>query len=173
MKKEYTFFNNIDHYSRYDEAREQLFMSSADDEWDSPEDIPNERIEKELDFEDDADWSFFEYRMTNMLSDGHYLLTGTCGRWDGPARGGKFIETFRDFSSCIQHLDYLKIYEVDGHLYIEGYHHDGSDHYELKKLTRKGYEYAERNGFAHDGYLHSTLMNFNFYSTLPRLSEYA
>ena len=43
--------------------------------------------------------------------------------------------------------------------------------YELKRLTRQGYEYADRNYFAHDRKLHSTIMNCNFFSALPRLAK--
>lgn len=168
-----TFYDNTDPWDKNDKVRQYLFENFNDEDWETPDDIPAYRIDQEIDLDNDCDWYNFKAMMEKMLSEEHCLLTGVCGRWDGPARGGKFIETFRDFASCIEHLDYLRIYEKNGHLYVDGYHHDGSDHYELKKLTRKGYEYAERNYFAHDGFLHSTLMNFNFYSALPRLSRYA
>lgn len=35
----------------------------------------------------------------------------------------------------IQHLDNIKVIDRNGHLIIEGYHHDGSNHYELKRLN--------------------------------------
>ena len=65
----------------------------------------------------------------------------------------------------------MKFYDKDGHFYIRGYHHDGSDFYEMKKLTKKGYELANNNYFAHDRELHTTIMKFNLFSTLPRIAE--
>ena len=53
---------------------------------------------------------------------------------------------------------------------MEGFHHDGHDCYELKRLTDKGTEYADRHGFAHDKTLHQNIMKNNFYSALPRLA---
>ena len=50
-------------------------------------------------------------------------------------------------------------------------HHDGSDDYELKRLTHEGYELADRNYFAHDRQLHNTIMGCNFYSALPRYAS--
>lgn len=76
-----------------------------------------------------------------------------------------------DLLSCIDHLDFLRIYDKGGHLYIHGSHHDGSDDYELKRLTNKGYELADRNYFAHDRRLHNAIMGCNFYSALPRYAS--
>ena len=106
-----------------------------------------------------------------MLSKNVYLLTGTCGRWNGTVSGGKFIRSVNDLLSCISHLDYIRIYDKNGHFHIHGCHHDGNDDYELKRLTNKGYELANNNYFAKDRKLHTTLMNTNFYSALPHFAE--
>ena len=53
---------------------------------------------------------------------------------------------------------------------IEGYHHDGHDRYEIKQLTKKGYELARSYGFDKDRHLHNTIMNCNIFSKLPRLA---
>ena len=101
----------------------------------------------------------------------YYLITGTCGKWNGPQACGNFITGWDDFRTFIRHLDTLKIYERNGHLYIEGYHHDGHDRYEFKRLTEKGVEYASSRHFAHDKALHEKIMNNNFFSALPRLAD--
>lgn len=121
--------------------------------------------------QDEIIWQDISYELKREFEKNYYLLVGTCGRWDGKAKGGKFISSYADFQSAIAHLDYIKIYELNGHLYIDGYHHDGSDFYELKKLTDKGYEFASSNYFAHSRTLHNTIFNNNFYSKLPRLSQ--
>ena len=111
------------------------------------------------------------HSLKRMFKDGHYLLTGYCGRWDGRYDGGKFIDSYEQLMRCIEHLDGLTIIDKNGHLFIDGYHHDGNDHYELKKLTRKGYELANRNYFENSRKLHNTIMSNNFFSCLPRLAS--
>ena len=63
-------------------------------------------------------------------------------------------------------FDILKKYERDGHMYIEGFLHDGHDRYELKRLTGKSNRH-----FAHDKALHEKIVNNNFFSVLPRLAD--
>ena len=46
-----------------------------------------------------------------------------------------------------------------------------SYNYELNQLTHKGYEYADKNYFAHDRKLHNTIMRNNFFSALPRYAK--
>ena len=172
MKKyEYVLFNNYDFSEKYDSAREWLFTTHQDDfDWESEDDIPEKMILDEMSFLEDSEWAYFRSKCEELLADGDCLLTGVCGRWNGPARGGKFIRSFSDLLNCIEHLDYLKIIDRNGHLIIEGCHHDGSNSYEIKKHTRRGQEYARQYGYAHDENLHATIMNLNFYSKLPKLA---
>ena len=173
MKKyEYVLYNNYDFSENYASAREWLFATRQDDfDWETEDDVPEKMILDEMSFLEESEWAYFKSKCEELLSNGDCLLTGTCGRWNGPAQGGKFIRSFHDLVSCIEHLDYLKIIDRNGHLIIEGYHHDGSDSYELKQLTRRGREYARQYDYARDERLHTTIMNLNFYSKLPRLAS--
>lgn len=172
MKKhEYVLYNNYDYGENYASAREWLFHSRQDDfDWETENDVPEKMILEEMSFLEESEWAYFKNKCEELLKKGVCLLTGTCGRWNGPARGGKFIRNFHDLVSCIDHLDYLKITDRNGHLFIEGCHHDGSDTYELKQLTHRGREYARQYDYARDEQLHNTIMNSNFYSKLPRLA---
>lgn len=172
MKRIFTLFDNSDYSETYAEIRKELYERFAEEyDWDYEIDVPDDMIQAEIAFREEIDFQYFKDKFTQLLSAGYCLLVGTCGRWNGPAKGGKFIETYNDFASAISHLDYLKIEDNNGHLYIYGYHHDGSDHYEIKQLTAKGYEYARNNYFAHSRKLHETIMNNSFYSRLPRLAS--
>ncbi len=173
MKKyEYVLYNNYDFSENYDSAREWLFATRQDDfDWETEDDVPEKMILDEMSFLEESEWAYFKSKCEELLMRGDCLLTGVCGRWNGPARGGKFIRSFHDLVSCIEHLDYLKIIDRNGHLIIEGYHHDGSDSYELKQLTRRGREYARQYDYARDEQLHTTIMKYNFYSKLPRLAS--
>lgn len=170
--REITIYDNYYSYDREKEMREWLFEERAEDsDWNSPDDTPDERVYDEMDFQDRMQWDDVKAELDTLFKKNIYILTGTCGRWNGPAQGGKFIHSVDDLLSCIDHLDYLRIFDRNGHLYIHGSHHDGSDDYELKRLTHKGYELADRNYFAHDRQLHNTIMGCNFYSALPRYAS--
>ena len=173
MKKyEYVLYNNYDYSENYNSAREWLFATRQDDfDWETEDDVPEKMILDEMSFLEDSEWAYFKSKCEELLSDGDCLLTGTCGRWNGPAEGGKFIRTVDDFYSCIGHLDGVCIYDENGHLYVTGYHHDGSDRYEIKRVTKKGAELAYRNYYACDRALHSTIMGNNIYSGLPYMAK--
>lgn len=170
--KEITIYDNYYSLERENDARAYLFDDYAEEEnWQSLEDIPDERVWDEIDFQDRMQWDNVNYELDTLFKKNVYLLTGTCGRWYGPTQGGKFIHSVNDLLSCIGHLDYIRIYDKNGHLYIHGSHHDGDDDYELKRLTQKGYELANNNYFAKDRKLHTAIMTCNFYSALPRFAQ--
>lgn len=170
--KEIIFYNNYYDSEREMKVRESLYEEfAAEENWETFDDVPDERIEEELISCDDSDWDNLKWALNSAFKKSCFILTGTCGRWDGNYDGGRFIHNFNDLHSAISHLDYLKFYECDGHFYIKGSHHDSDDFYELKRLTNKGYEYADKNYFAHDKKLHNTIMKCNFYSALPRVAK--
>ena len=170
--KDIIFFDNTDDYSKYDAAEQAVYESFRDSqEWTSINDVPADMVWNEISAQNNADWEYFIDALKREIVRHYFLVTGTCGRWNGPHADGNFITGWNDFLSFIRHLDTLKIYERNGHLYIEGYHHDGQDYYELKRLTDKGVEYASSRHFVHDRALHNGIMNNNFFSTLPRLAD--
>lgn len=170
--KEITVYDNYYSFDREKEIREFLFDEYAEEKgWQSPEDIPDERVYDEMDFQNREQWYEVKAELQSLFDKSIYLLTGICGRWNGPSEGGSFIRSVDDLLRCIDHLDYIRIYDKNGHLYIHGSHHDGSDDHELKRLTHKGYEFADRNCFAHDRYLHNAIMHTNFYSALPYFAK--
>lgn len=173
MKKqlETILYDTTDYSERFHEMRKQVYEQFVDDyEWDFLEEVPDDMVYAEMNYQDEYDYEDFKEKFTQLLKTGSCLLVGTCGRWNGPARGGKFILTFNDLRAVLQHLDYIKIVDRNGHLFIEGYHHDGADSYEIKQLTQKGYTYADNNYFARSQKLHDTIMNCNLFSRLPRLA---
>ena len=170
--QEIVLFDNTNYSERYNEIREELYERFAEEyDWEYSDDVPVDMIHDEMNFHEEIDYHYFKDKMKKLLERNDCLLVGVCGRWNGPAEGGKFITSFYDLMSVIGHLDYFKITDCNGHLIIEGYHHDGRDRYELKQLTNKGYELARSYYFDCDRKLHSTIMNCNIYSRLPRLAS--
>lgn len=170
--KEIVLYDTTNYTERYDQARDSLFDSRAYDfDWETADDVPEKMIYEEMSYLQEIDYQYFSDKLTELFNDGYCIITGTCGRWNGKAQGGKFLTCFEDFCQFVRHLDEIKIIDNNGHLIITGYHHDGNDCYELKKLTRKGYEYADNNYFAHSRKLHENIMKCNLFSKLPRLAN--
>ena len=168
--KETIIFDTYYDSEREKETREFLFEDYPD-EWTSPEAIPEQRVLDEIELQNCELWEDITDCLASLLDEDCYLLTGYLGSWRGNLDGGKFIKSIDYFLDVTEHLNDIKIIDQNGHLIIEGSHHDGSDRYELKKLTRKGYELANKNYFANDRELHNTIMKTNFYSALPRFAK--
>lgn len=168
--KDIIIFDNYYDAEREKELRQFMF-ENCDEEWTSPEAIPDEAVQSEM-YEQTCDlWEYALNCLEELFDKGCCLITGQFGSWRGKLDGGKFINNIDEFLDVIDHLDSIKIIDRNGHLIIEGSHHDGSDRYELKKLTRKGYELADKNYFANDRSLHNTIMKTNFYSALPHVAR--
>lgn len=117
------------------------------------------------------DWDDFKYDFSKLLKQDSYIITGYFGSWRGNLASGTFIHDINDLINVLQHLDYIQIKDSNGHLMVTGSHHDGSDNYEIKRLTNKGYELASKNNFAKNRKLHNAITNNNFYSSLPKYAQ--
>ena len=91
----------------------------------------------DCDFGKNGNWKY------SSLEDTPVVITGTLGLWDGtheikPVRCPNIHEAIQKIISC--DIDYVRIYE-DGYdnLCVDGYHHDGTNHFVIKKWTPKGY----------------------------------
>ncbi len=170
--KETILYDSYYNEEKETEARQCLFEEYADEEeWNSPQDIPDYRVFREIELQDDISWDELKFDLEILFRSDYFLLTGYCGTWHGNMEGGKFINTLPELLSVIRHLDDFRIIDRNGHFIIEGSHHDGSDRYELKRLTRKGYELANNNCFANTKELHNTIMKNNLYSGLPHFAQ--
>ena len=172
MSKTRILYDNTDLTETYPDVREYLFDMYADERgWETMDDVPDDEISAEAEDISRMNWEGFYEDLKYIFNKDCYLITGICGRWNGPAEGGKFIHSVSELMDCIKHLDYIKFYDENGHFKITGYHHDGRDFYEVKKLTKKGYELAYNNYFAQDRELHNTICSCNIYSGLPHIAK--
>jgi len=169
---ETVLYDTTNHTERYDEARDFLFATRADEfDWKTDNDVPEKMIYDEMSFMQSLDYQYFQDKMNELIAQNTCIIMGTCGRWNGRVSCGRFIETFDEFVCFVEHLDEIKIVDKDGRLIISGYHHDGSDEYELKILTKKGFSFAEAHHFEHTKALHESIMTNNDYSALPHLAN--
>lgn len=170
--KEIILYDSYYSIEKDQDIREYLFDSYADEKgWKTKEDIPDSRVIEEWENQDGILWNELKDNLESYFDNSYYLLTGYFGSWHGKLDGGNFIRSFKDFLTVIQHLDDIRMIDRNGHFIIEGSHHDGSDRYEIKRLTRKGYELAGSYHFAKDRKLHYTLMHNNFYTALPHFAQ--
>ena len=119
-------------------------------------------------------WELAEEELKRFFSNGHYILVGTIGRWDGYYDDGFLFDSFDEMlRKATKDCDYIKLYDENGHFYITCSHHDGSCHYEIKEVTDAGFQYYENWSYGNDKrterYIHTQIMNK--YSRLPRFCE--
>ena len=101
---------------------------------------------------------------------GRLLCLGTIGRWTGRHSAGRIFGDFESLvSAVLDGCEYSKIWDENGHLYIEGTHHDGTNRMEIKILTERGYEYYDRWSWA----LHDDRREYEVYEALAKNSRYA
>ena len=88
---------------------------------------------------DDAD-DFFGNLHYSKYNNRPCIIVGTLGLWNGrhdiyPT----FAENIEDaISNCLEHADDYKIYIDDDTLKVSVYHHDGSNHFSILVLSKKG-----------------------------------
>ena len=121
MKTKTTVFYDDADTSSFNATKNYLFETFAEEEgWESEDDILDCVVYHEIEEQQRRDWEDFRCDLEYLFEKDCYLLTGTCGRWNGPAEGGKFIRTVDELLDCIRHLDFVKFYDENGHFFISG-----------------------------------------------------
>lgn len=170
MKKEIVIYDNYDLLGTYEEVAKANLKEQGNE---NPSDST---IWDEINWLDNIDWNTEKEFLEDFFNNGcTWILQGTNGRWNGVYRAGTI---FSDFAKMLQqatkNCDYMKIYDKDGHFFIEATHHDGINFYEVKKITEKGEKYLQNWEEDYDDkrseeYVHTQLMNR--YSVLPRFAK--
>lgn len=102
-----------------------------------------------------------------------WLLIGSCEVWHGTYEGGFTFKTFDEMiSKAGKDCDYFRFWDENGHFYLKCSHHDGTNVFEVKKLTKSGkqllenWEYNDTKRYNYpEKELHHRL--FKRYSVLP------
>lgn len=131
-------------------------------------------------YDEEMDWEILNDILDNFFdTEGDYgfLICGTVGRWNGTYDGGKYFNSAREFwrTGALEDCGYVKLYDENGHMFINGSHHDGSNHFEVKMLTRKGKDLLEKWNYDYDDKrtereIHQIIMKSNLFSKLPKLA---
>ena len=138
------------------------------------EDITDEMIWDEMRFLEEIYWDDLSYELKHFFEKGNaWLLTGSIGRWDGNCRGGYIFNTFEEFCRCFRDCDYIEITDDAGHLKVKCSHHDGTNFYEVKRVSDFGYEWYDNHGYyIYDKEkVHTIMWNNNFMTGLPHFAR--
>ena len=165
-----TIYNNYDLWGDYEEDAREYFESTYGEQ-------PTEEELWNVIYSFDEDyWSEIKNKLKEFFSEGTYILRGVVGRWNGAFEAGTVFTGFMEmFSKAAKDCDYVHIYDENGHLYLQCSHHDGTNLYEIKKLTEKGEQYLENWEYSGWGdkrserYVHDQIMKR--YSVLPHFSH--
>ena len=164
-------YSNYDLLEQYPD--EEIIETLIAMEYEEDE-ITDEMISRERYFIDEVIWEEERERLEEFFCNGKWILFGEFGGWDRIYKAG-VIDTFNNFFyEAIKDCPYYKIYDENGHLYLTCTHHDGTCHYEIKKVTDNGIQYLENweNNWKDKRtkeYVHTQI--FNRYSRLPRFAE--
>lgn len=173
--KERVIYDNYDLSEMFDEQKK--FMEddygeevSDDEVWEAIYDIDRMTFEEEFDALERFFFGTDDDRPT-------FILFGNVGRWNGVSSGFNVFngEDFeKTYFDAIKDCDFVKIWDENGHLYIECSHHDGTNNYEIKQLTERGKAYLENwenswNDKRSAAYVLDKLVKR--YSVLPRYAE--
>ena len=169
--KERVIFDNyaIDKY--FDWARADLI-----DENPGADPTNGEIWERAADMERN-DWSDENARLREFFAGNSWLAMGTVGRWTGKHAAGTVFASWDEFfQGATKDCDYWKIWDENGHFYFRCSHHDGTNCFEIKRLSRRGVEVLENWEFDYtdetpEEIVHETLWGCNLFSGLPHFAH--
>lgn len=94
----------------------------------------------------------------------HYVVLADLGLWNGRADGGKIIRgLWKSISECFE--DYNEIYQEGKRLKVTAIHHDGTNYFQIRELTDRGYEYWQNHQYdMSDREMHQKLFKDSHYS---------
>lgn len=140
MEKRNVIFDNYDVNVWYDYAVENIIENER---YSEKEEIPETEIWDEVAFLQQLNFDDEMEMMKSFFEGKTLLVCGNVGRWNGSFPAGKVIE-FDELCNCWNDCDYIKIYDENGHFFIQASHHDGTNVFEVKILTEKGADIWDR-----------------------------
>ena len=166
----YTLYSNYCGWIDEEDVKQELIdCERAENE----EDITDEMIWDEMRFLEESYWDDFSYELKHFFEKSNaWLLTGSIGRWDGDCRGGYIFNTFEEFCRCFKDCDYIEITDDKGHLEVKCSHHDGTNFYEVKRVSDFGCDWYDNHSWdMNEEELHTKMWNNNFMTSLPHFAR--
>lgn len=159
-----TIYNNYDLWEYYEESAKESCIENGIE-------LTDNNIWDEIYLMDSDCWDNEKLQLIEFFTGGHWILQGKTELWTGRHKGGYIFTEFMDmFYKATQDCEYINIYDINGHFFIKCSHHDGTNFYEIKKLTESGINYFNNWSGNYDDkrteeYIHEKIMSR--YSILP------
>jgi len=102
----------------------------------------NDIDEEDLRDYNDTEWYYSFGEGASWKDDTPVVILGNLGLWNGPHQVIPYEckSILEAVHKCIEDMDEVEIYEDQyGNLKVDGYHHDGTNHFTIKRVTDKGY----------------------------------
>lgn len=140
---------------------------------DDEEDITDNMLIEERYHLEEIYWDDISYELKHFFDKGDaWLLTGSIGRWDGNYRGGYIFNTFEEFCKCLEDCAYIEIVDNKGHFEVKCSHHDGTNFYEVKRVSDFGCEYFGTHSWELSlEEVFTKMWNNNFMTSLPHFAR--
>lgn len=144
-------YSNYDLGDMYDDARQYLIDEWGVNEEDEADIMPtDDEIWKEIYAQDEMNWDDTFYELKNFFKDKKVIFFGSLGLWTGRHDAGKIGDFESLFYEAVRDCDYIEFSDRDGHLELKCSHHDGTNYFEIRVLTDKGYNYAENWAYGYN-----------------------
>lgn len=140
--------------------------------------ITDTELWNEIYFYDECNWKNEKIRLKDFFTGhGYFLLMGYNEYWNGKYAAGYLFNDFEDmFYKAVKDCDYWKFWDENGHFYFKCSHHDGTNIYEIKRVSEKGYNFIDNWNYNYNDKrteeeIHSIVWNSNFLSSLPHYAK--
>ena len=172
LPKKRIIFDNYASWETYPDK--ELKEMAIECGWiDEDEEITDEMLWQWRDEEMEDWWETEKQGLIDYFGSETVGFFGEIGRWNGVYKAGQIGDFYDLFCKAVKDCAYWKFYDENGHLYLTCSHHDGTNCFEIKVLTKKGREYLNNWLYSFsdrkEEYVHDQI--FKRYSKLPRFAE--
>lgn len=91
-------------------------------------------------------WDFMVERLEHVWEQ-YAVLEGTAGLWNGPKEGGTVSRVGDLIERAMQEDNRIEWIAETGSIHIEASHHDGTNTWDIRLLSRKGEDYYLANEY--------------------------
>lgn len=143
VAKERVIYDNYNPWETYpDDILREMALECG---WvDSKDEIIDEDLWRWRDEEMELDWENEKEMLTGYFDDKEVIFIGAVGLWHGTYEAKEKGDFWQLFDKAMKDCDYFRIYDTNGHLHLTCSHHDGTNHFEIKVVTKKGYTVLPR-----------------------------
>ncbi len=168
-------YSNYDVSEAFNAAAQYLFDEySENNDWKTIADIPENEIWDEVYQMDNDNWYDFRDELSDFIQkNDSFLLMGTVELWTGKHASGFIFSDIDELSHAWKDCDYIEFYDENGHLYLRCSHHDGTNLYEIKKISKRGMQYYDNKcyGDEYEQNIHQKMFTYSGYTSLPHFAH--